>query len=579
MLSKKPTRILLALTDLFLVVFLIIDFGFETFTHYKNYKLVALVVLLALLFGININRIVNKKSTEVLKKSSKVNLLVLTILVSAELVFIYLFYENSFVETFFKRRYVIEYGLLFYFIIRLTFFMRKLYSFYFNPAILFIGSFAVTALGGALLLMLPAATTSPISFTDALFTATSAVTVTGLVVVDTATQFTFFGKAVIMIVFQIGGLGMLTLTSFFAYFFRSGASYKESLYMKDILGNSQLNEIMKTAMQIVAFSLVVEAVGALFIYYSILDTNINHKAFFAIFHAISAYCNAGFSLASDGLYTANIRFNYSLQWVIMALIVFGGLGYHIASNFVQYIKKWFINLIRRKHRRSHQRVITLNTKMVLYTTSILIFVGTLFFMVSERNTFLAEHTSVFGKATTAFFSSITARTAGFNTIDMASFSIPGILVMILLMWIGASPASTGGGIKTTTFALATLNVFTIAKNKPHIEIAGRRIPTEAVRKAFAIITISLICIGIGILLLLIFNPEFTLIQAAFEVFSAYGTVGLSLGVTSELSLTSKYVIMMLMFFGRIGLINLMIGLLRTMKSSAYTYPKENILIN
>ena len=207
----------------------------------------------------------------------------------------------------------------------------------------------------------------------------------------------------------------------------------------------------------------------------------------------------------------------------------------------------------------------------MYTTLILIVAGTAFFLLSEQQTNLAEHKTAFGKFTTAMFSSVTTRTAGFNTVDMSNFTIPGILFMIFLMWIGASPASTGGGIKTTTFALATLNIFSIAKDKPNIEIGTRRVAKEAVLRAFAIIAISLTSIGTGILLLLIFNPEFTLLQIAFESFSAYSTVGLSLGITPALSENSKYVIIFLMFFGRIGLINLMIGILKSVNTTAVSY--------
>lgn len=225
------------------------------------------------------------------------------------------------------------------------------------------------------------------------------------------------------------------------------------------------------------------------------------------------------------------------------------------------------------------RIINLNTKIVLYTTTILIAAGAIFFLFSEQQTNLLPHTTAFGKFTTAMFSSVTTRTAGFNTVDMTNFTIPGILFMIFLMWIGASPASTGGGIKTTTFALATLNIFAISRDKKYIEIGTRRVATEAVQRAFAIISISLASIGMGILLLLIFNPEFSLIQIAFEVFSAFSTVGLSLGITSQLSEPSKYVVILLMFFGRIGLLNLMIGLLKSVGKVEYTYPEENILIN
>lgn len=574
------TNIVVWFLDLGLLAFLIFDFGFENFKDFRQYKLIVLPSLLFALIAFNFYKYNRFRKDPDVNKSSRINLFILLLLIVLEVIMILANYETSVVETFFNARYVIEYGLLFYFFIRLTFLLRKVYSIYFNPAILFVGSFAIIALAGTFLLMLPSATTAGISFTDALFTATSATAVTGLIVVDTAKDFTPFGQTIIMILFQIGGLGMLTFTSFFAYFFKSGASFKESLYMKDILGHDKLNSVMKTVMQIVVFSLILEGIGAFFIYHSLAHIDsFKSRGFFAIFHAISAYCNAGFSLASNGLYDNGLRFNYYMQWVIMGLIVFGGLGYHIAYNVIQYFKKLAINIFRKDDRVFISRVINLNTKIVLYTTIILIAAGTIFFLFSEQQTNLLQHKTAFGKFTTAMFSSVTSRTAGFNTVDMTDFTIPGILFMIFLMWIGASPASTGGGIKTTTFALATLNIFAIARDKKYIEIGTRRIAVEAVHRAFAIISISLASIGTGILLLLIFNPEFSLIQIAFEVFSAFSTVGLSMGITSQLSEYSKYVIIFLMFFGRIGLLNLMIGLLKSVGKTDYVYPEENILIN
>ena len=574
------TNIVVWFLDLGLLAFLIFDFGFENFQDFRKYKLIVLPSLLLALIVFNFFKYFRFRKDAEINRSSRISLFILLFLIVLEVIMVLTNYETSVVETFFNARYVIEYGLLFYFFIRLTFLLRKIYSLYFNPAILFVGSFAIIALAGTFLLLLPSATTHAISFTDALFTATSATAVTGLIVLDTAKDFTPFGQTIIMILFQIGGLGMLTFTSFFAYFFKSGASFKESLYMKDILGHDKLNSVMRTVMQIVVFSLILEGIGALFIYHSLAHIDsFKHRGFFAVFHAISAYCNAGFSLASNGLYDNGLRFNYYMQWIVMGLIVFGGLGYHIAYNVVQYFKKFVTNIFSRKDRVFISRVINLNTKIVLYTTVILIAAGTVFFLFSEQQTNLLPHNTAFGKFTTAMFSSVTSRTAGFNTVDMANFTIPGLLFMIFLMWIGASPASTGGGIKTTTFALATLNIFAIARDKKYIEIGTRRIAIEAVHRAFAIISISLASIGTGIMLLLIFNPEFSLIQIAFEAFSAFSTVGLSMGITSQLSEYSKYVVIFLMFFGRIGLLNLMIGLLKSVGKTEYTYPKENILIN
>lgn len=565
--------------DLVLIFFLLYDFGFKDFEEFKRYKIIVLPSLVLALIAFNLYKYRVFKRREEISSAPKINLIYLSFLVLLEIVIILTHAEGSFWDNLFNARYVLEYGLLIYFFIRLSFLLRKIYSMYYNPAILFVGSFGLIALTGTFLLMLPRATVDGISFVDALFTATSAIAVTGLIVVDTAIDYTQFGQSVIMGLFQLGGLGMLTFTSFFAFFFKTGASYRESLYMKSILGHDQLSGVMTRVMQIVLFSLVVEAFGALMIYFSLSPDVVEKRGFFAVFHAISAYCNAGFSLASDGLYDVGLRFNYFMQWTVMALIVFGGLGYHIAYNVMQYLRHFSTNIFRKRRKKFISRVVMLNTKITLVTTVILIAAGTTFFLFSEQKTILAEHSSGFGKFTTALFSSITTRTAGFNTVDIAEFTIPGILFMIFLMWIGASPASTGGGIKTTTFALAAMNIFSVARDNRYIEIGTRRIAPDAVKRAFAIMSISLAIIGMGILLLLIFNPEFSLIQIAFEVFSAYSTVGLSMGITSALSENSKYVIICIMFLGRIGLLNLMIGLLKSLNQTAYQYPEENIMIN
>lgn len=566
--------------DIGLLVFLIFDFGFKNLNDFRNYKVIVLPSILFALLAFNFYKYNKTKKDPDLNKSSKVSLIVLGFLILFESLVVLMTYEESYFETLFQTRSILEYGLLIYFFIRLTYLLRRVYNFYFNPAILFVGSFALVALAGAFLLMLPSATYHDIEFVDALFTATSATSVTGLVVLDTSKDFTTFGQSIILILIQIGGLGMLSFTSFFAYFFKSGSSFKESLYMKDILGHENLSSVMKLVMQIVVFALVIEGIGAAFIYHSVQSVGLAESTlFFSVFHAISAFCNAGFSIAADGLSNGGLKFNYYTQWIIMGLIVFGGLGYHIALNVIQYIRDFILNLFV-KQKKFISRIIRLNTKIVIYTTILLLLVGGVFFLFSEQQTILLAHNTWFGKFTTAMFASVTARTAGFNTVDVAMFTVPGLLITMLLMWIGASPASTGGGIKTTTFALATLNVFSVARGKKFIEIGTRRIAPEAVQRAFAIIALSLMLISIGVMLLSIFNPEFSLVQAVFEVVSAFSTTGLSMGITPLLGDKSKYVLILIMFFGRIGLINLMIGILKSVsRSEDYTYPQENILIN
>jgi len=480
-----------------------------------------------------------------------------------------------------KVKPILEGGLIIYFLIRLLVLVRHIYDIYFNPAIVFVGSFMILGLTGAFLLMLPSATTNGITFTNAIFTAISAVCVTGLTVVDTAKDFTLIGQSIILVLIQLGGIGILTFTSFFAFFFRGSSSFKEGLNTKDFIAQEGLKDVFRAALNVVIFTISVELIGAVFIYFSVLDnSSIGNKFFFSIFHSISAFCNAGFSIFSAGLFDESIRFDYFLQWIIMILVIFGGLGHNIIFNFYQYIKTYVLEFFDKKRIHKQVRVITLNTRLVIYTTLLLLITGFIFLYISEYQNTLLLHNTTFGKITNAAFNSVTPRTAGFNTVDFTKFTVPSLLFMIFLMWIGASPASTGGGIKTSTFALATLNIFAVAMGKTRIQILGRRITSESTSRAFAILCISLIVIGISIMALLIFEPKDTpLLTVVFECFSAYSTVGLSLNFTPTLTEPSKYVIIATMFIGRIGMLNLMVGLLRQLNHQFYEYPKENILIN
>ncbi|MGS2741325.1 TrkH family potassium uptake protein [Sinomicrobium sp. M5D2P17] len=575
---KSPLSKIYGFTDIILIVFLVIDFGYKTDYHLIYNKSLTLLLIAIALVVLNFARLYISKNPTV-NRMYKANLIVL---ISTVVITLTVFFLGDF-DSIHKIRdisYLIDIGLILYFLLRLTHLLRKLYTVYHNPLILFIGSFMVIALIGSFLLMLPNATTNGIRYIDALFTSTSAVCVTGLIVMDTATEFTSLGQTIILIIIQLGGIGMLTFTSFFAFFFKGGTSFQEGLNIRDLMGTEQLNDVLKMAMQVVIFTFGLELVGTIFIFYSVHDIpDIQNKLFFSIFHSISAFCNAGFSTLSDGLYDQNISHAYTFQWIIMYLIILGGLGYNIAFNFIKYAKQLLLNLITFRKFKQPVRVLTLNSKIVIVSTSILLFIGTVFVFFGELNNTLKDHEGFWGKFTTASFVSVTTRTAGFNTVDFSALTMPVILFTILLMWIGASPASTGGGIKTSTFALATLNIIATAKGKEHIEIGTRKVNNQSVRRAFAIICISLIVIGNAILLLLIFEKKFTLIQIAFEVFSAYSTVGLSLGITGELSDPSKYVLVFVMFFGRIGLLNLLIGMLRRIQSHSYQYPEENILIN
>ncbi len=473
-----------------------------------------------------------------------------------------------------------------YLLYRFSLAMRHLFNRRTNPATLFIGSFVALVVLGTLLLLLPAATPDGIHWVDALFTATSAVCVTGLTVVDTARDFTFFGRCIILVLIQLGGLGILTFTSFFAYFFQGSSSLQEALHLRDMVSSEQLSGVFKVVVKIVVFTFAIETTGALGIW---LNTDANlfgswwEHAFFAVFHSVSAFCNAGFSTQSAGLYDEGLRFNYGLQWMIMALIVSGGIGFNILNNLYEFVKVWLKSMVSwlggEPRPSVRARIISLNSRLVIHTTMLLLTAGWIFFLFSEWHTSLSAHTGWWGKATTALFCSVTPRTAGFNTTDMSSLSAPGILCMMLLMWIGASPASTGGGIKTSTFALAILNIGAVVRGRAYIETGHREVPAGSVQRAFAIIALSVLAIGAGVMAVGILEQGQSLTAIGFECISAYSTVGLSLGITSQLGDGSKWVLIVLMFVGRVGAINLLTGMLRRMHHIHYRYPQESVTIN
>jgi Trk-type K+ transport system membrane component len=349
-----------------------------------------------------------------------------------------------------------------------------------------------------------------------------------------------------------------------------------------------LSGLLELALKIVGFTLAIETVGAVFIYYNLPEDyfgSVQEGVFFSMFHAISSFCNAGFSTLANSFYEEAFRFRYNIHLAIAFLLIIGGLGFSIFFNLFSYmrlrVESWYERFVlnRPKYYKT-VRQLTLNTKIVLVTTTVLLVIGTALFWVLERNHTLACHTTWWGKLVTSFFGSATPRTAGFNTVNMTELAIPTVMVTILLMWIGASPASTGGGIKTSTFALATLNIFSVASARNRIDLGSREVPPNSVDRAFAIISLSLIVIGIGILLVSAAEPEQTnFLDIAFEVFSSYSTVGLSLGITPKLTDFSKFVLIFVMFIGRVGALNILIGMLRQIKTLPYRYPEESVIIN
>src|SRR5690606_4475469 len=433
-----------------------------------------------------------------------------------------------------------------------------------NPAQLFIISFIGLIVIGALLLMLPKATYEGISFVDALFTSTSAVCVTGLIVVDTSSYFTSFGQTLIMLLIQAGGLGILTFASYFSYFFKGGSTYENQLALSDMTNSEKIGEVFTTVKRILTITFLIEFIGAILIFLNLDKTLIplfSERVYFSVFHSISAFCNAGFSTLPNGMMEASYVYNYPLQFIIVIIFVFGGLGFPIVINSVRYIKHliaryilWFVE------RKNNYRpwILTLSNKINLLTTCILIVLGTVIIYIKEYYNVLGNHQGV-GKVVTALFTATTPRTAGFNSIDFSQMHLSSIIIIIFLMWLSASSASTGGGIKTSTFAIVTINYFSLTKVKTKIEVFRREIADISVRRAFAVMSLSLIVIGISIFLISHYDNNIPLLDIAFESFSAYSTTGLSLGITATLTDESKMVLVATMFVGRVSMLTILIA--------------------
>lgn len=494
--------------------------------------------------------------------------------------------KGIFNETFLFHFSIFHFFSFFLFILELSRLKLDLLVRWFNPAQLFIVSFAFIILFGTLLLMMPQSATSPTSFTNAFFTSTSAVCVTGLTVVDTATHYTTLGKLIILSLIQVGGIGVMTITSFFGMFFKETSSFREQLLIRDYLNEDSFSGILKALVKIVMITFSIEIIGAALIFLSMQHDGqgtIGSDFRFSLYHSVSAFCNAGFSTFSDNLFDARIRTNYGLHYSIASLVVLGGLGFPVFLNLYGYLKELIVRLY---HRIIHHKpfihkvgIITFNTKIVTITTLILLVFGTLAFLVLEKDATM-KNLGIEGKFATSIFMSVTPRTAGFNTFSMEALAKPSILILILLMWIGASPVSTGGGIKTSTFTIALLNIVRINRSKNHIETLKREIHEYSVNKAFAIITLSLIITGLGTFGIFLFDSKFGLERIAFECFSAFSTVGLSLNLTPHLSVGSKWVLVILMFSGRMGVMTLLLSVAKRRRESTmlYRWPKENIII-
>lgn len=440
------------------------------------------------------------------------------------------------------------------------------------PGAIFAISFAILILFGSLLLSLPraSATGEPLSYIDALFTSTSAVCVTGLIVLDTSKDFSLLGQIFILILIQLGGLGIMTLTTFFFTFVGGGFSLRMRLLMKEFLSTETFSVIGSILRKIVLYTFVIELLGTVVLYLSLNGfKNYNVGNFYlAIFHSISAFCNAGFSLFSENFASPILKNNYIFKFSVSILIILGGLGFLTLSELFS------LKLFKKKATRIRFQL-SITTKIVLVTTLCLLLFGTLFIYLAEFNTNILGNNE-FDSFFNAYFQSVSARTAGFNTVPIEHLSVLSSIVLIFLMWVGASPGGTGGGIKTTTFAVVVLFILNYIRSREKLIVFDREIFQDTIHKSFVIVFLSIFVLFLATSLLIYFEPKINPLNLLFESTSAFGTVGLSRDVTFHLNNASKLILVFLMFIGRVGVLTLFSAVFKPFREYNYSLPKANV---
>lgn len=455
-----------------------------------------------------------------------------------------------------------------------------------KPSLLFLLSFIFVILIGAGLLMLPNATTRPIHFVDALFTATTSVCVTGLTTVDVATTFTHIGHVIIMILIQIGGIGVMTFTSFFALSFMGHSSFTSKLMLKDMLNEERTGGLFRVILNILFVTFFIEGIGAYFIYMDIRGTlpgaTVQDDIFFAIFHAVSAFCNAGISTLSGNMCDPLVVHNYNLHVWISLLIIFGGLGFPIVFNYLKLLRHFIVNtfmvVTRLQKRYIHTpRIINIHTYIVVISTLALIIGGMILYFIFETDNTLAG-LPLKGKLADSLLGAVTPRTAGFTVADMGTLRPVTLMLTLILMVIGAAPMSTGGGLKVTTVFVAIVTALNVAREKEKVEVRKREISPATIRRAFATIVLYFIFASVAVWMLSYTEEGTPIFTLTFEVVSALSTVGSSLNFSPLLSMAGKLIIICTMLIGRIGVLTFMVSFIKEYKKRDYTYPQENILM-
>ncbi len=432
-------------------------------------------------------------------------------------------------------------------------------------------SFAAVILFGGVLLCLPFSSRSGqfTPFLDALFTATSATCVTGLVVVDTAQHYSLFGQTVILFLIQIGGLGYMTIASFIPILLGRRVDLLDRIRLAEQLNSSGLKGIVLLAKYVMGTVLIAEGIGAVILFFRFWVDMPFWKALWAgIFHSVSAFCNAGFDVLGtfSGPFSSltAYRGDLTVNLTICFLIILGGLGFFVIANMVRHFR--------------YREPVTLQSRVVLLTTVILLALGTVAILGLEWSNPRTLAPLSFGeKLLGSFFQSVTPRTAGFNTLDIGGMNVATLMVIVLLMFIGASPGGTGGGVKTSTFALLIATVRSTVRGFPDTVLMGRRIDPYQVRKAVSIVALSFTLVVLASTLLSQSEP-FAFHNLIFEVTSAFGTVGLSTGITPSLTAVGKVVVLLVVFAGRVGPLTLLLALAQGRREPRIRYPEEVVIV-
>lgn len=453
-----------------------------------------------------------------------------------------------------------------------------------RPELVLAGSFATLIVVGTLLLLLPNSSADPerpIGIVDAFFTATSAACVTGLVVRDTGTEFSLFGQTVILAAFQVGGLGIVTFVAFLSVFSRRTLPVQQMVAFRQIIHAPAVSDMKRQIGGILLLTGVIELLGAAAIFYFLpRDGDPFTQIRWSIFHSVSAFSSAGFTLQSDSL--ESIRSNAGLNITFISLMVLGGLGFLVIPELLGYrfTRAPFFRSIpffRRLHAGHVPGRLTIQTRLAVTLTIVLLIGGFLGFLALEFKYILLDRPWS-ERLLIAAFQSVTPRTIGLTTVPVHELRDATLVFLIMLMVIGANPVSTGGGIKTVSFGILLLALRAMVAQRERVEAFGRTIPGKTLFAALSVFVIYVITASVGVFLLALFDPEMRLQDQVFEVISALSTVGLSTGITADLSVPSKLVLCVAMFVGRIGPISLVLSVFQSRRRLAYEFPEEEVVV-